>query len=231
MQEFSVVAGICTAQAALASGHRYEHPPAFVHKAVVCAARDEMETPEMADLDSLCYDYFARCESEKTQRATAKEEGRTARHEATQERKAANYREKQETERCRVRAEMDMHREHQLTEREKIRCESAVLMVRERRLAFEKLCDALEAGLRSGDRALDSIREQFGQITQLLIERDIPEDERQTLIGLLGKLISQQDSAMSANRQVIDQNALEPWPESRRRNGRRLDFGDSSFRR
>ena len=64
---------------------------------------------------------------------------------------------------------------------------------------------ALKHSLRSGEISLENIRQQFGSVCQLMIERDIPSSERSVLFGLLNDLLGQQKEIATGNLKALDQ--------------------------
>jgi len=131
-------------------------------------------------------------------------QARVERYRIAQEAKVAINREKQITERTRIDAEVAITREKEITQREATQWEAKVEITREQRLAFESLCNALKDSLRSGDISLENIREQFGGICQLMIEKDLMPEERTMLFGVLNDLLAQQKEISAGNMKALD---------------------------
>lgn len=119
--------------------------------------------------------------------------------------------EKEETRRCRIKADADMHRETEITARIRVQSQAGIAIAKEQRIAFQHLCDTLKESLASGALTLTNIRQQFNAVCQLLIERDLPSEERIILIAMLSDLIGQQNTTMETSRKAIDSFSAEKY--------------------
>lgn len=125
------------------------------------------------------------------------------RYRIRKEAQVAIQREREITFRYRIYAETEIARESEATRRVETEWAGRKACAREQRVAFERLCRSLDQALADGAITLKNIREQFGNICRLLIEREVDAEERKLLIELLTSLLAQQAEVFSNHQKSL----------------------------